>query len=565
MISGTQLQSVGPPQPPGPQLAAVRPSSHDDVTVMRPTGSPSGRLARLWRSRGFVAVRTFAVFIGLWYLLYLWNGNPIQLPSPMRVLAALWDLTQSGEILEHALVSTTRLVISLAVAVILAIPLGFVMGMSRRANAFIDPLIELLRPISGIAWIPLALFIFGVGDTLPVFIMVYVAFFPLLLNTIAGVRNLDGRLYAAARTMGLGKAAMLRRVIMPSALPMVMVGFRLAFASAWTAIVAAELIGAPNGFGFAIEWYRQLLMSPKVFGFVAVIGMVGYVCDLGLRALQRQLTPWAEGRGAAIAIGRAVASTPRSNAILSAVLLPALFVLAWQAWAMTLALETRAPAPTQVVSTFLTLAASGDILSATVQSLGRVVLGFAVALALGIGLGVLMGSNRRVEDNLDPIVESFRPIAPMAILPIAILWFGTGTAAAVSIVAYAAFFPLLLNTIHGVRGVDRQLIEAARTMGVARPRILASVVLPAAMPSVLLGARLAMGVAWTAIIAAELAVGAKSGGGTSGGIGQMMFVFYAYSIDLNGIVVCMIVVGVVALLIDRLFRAAERRLMPWRT
>ena len=102
-------------------------------------------------------------------------------------------------------------------------------------------------------------------------------------------------------------------------------------------------------------------------------------------------------------------------------------------------------------------------------------------------------------------------------------------------------------------------------MGVPRPWILAKVVLPAALPSVLLGARLAMGVAWTAIIAAELAVGAKSGaGGTSGGIGQMMFVFYAYSIDLNGIVVCMIVVGVVALLIDRLFRAAEHRLTPWR-
>jgi ABC-type nitrate/sulfonate/bicarbonate transport system permease component len=102
-------------------------------------------------------------------------------------------------------------------------------------------------------------------------------------------------------------------------------------------------------------------------------------------------------------------------------------------------------------------------------------------------------------------------------------------------------------------------------MGIARPKILTKIILPAALPGVLLGARLAMGVAWTAIIAAELAVGAKSGaGGTSGGIGQMMFVFYAYSIDLNNIVVCMIVVGVVALAIDRLFRFAEFRLMPWR-
>ena len=199
------------------------------------------------------------------------------------------------------------------------------------------------------------------------------------------------------------------------------------------------------------------------------------------------------------------------------------------------------------------------------QSLGRVIAGFAISLVLGIALGVLMGSSRRVRDNLDPIIESFRPIAPMALLPIAILWFGTGTPAALSIVAYAAFFPLLINTIHGVSQVDRKLIQAARTMGVSQPRILASVVLPAALPSVLLGARLAMGVAWTAIIAAELAVGAKSGGGATGGIGQMMFVYYAYSIDLNGIVVCMIVVGVVALLIDRIFRVAERRLMPWRS
>ena len=97
-----------------------------------------------------------------------------------------------------------------------------------------------------------------------------------------------------------------------------------------------------------------------------------------------------------------------------------------------------------------------------------------------------------------------------------------------------------------------------------RGRILRHVLLPAALPSVLLGARLAMGVAWTAIIAAELAVGAKSGAGGSGGIGQMMFIYYAYSVDLNAIVVCMIVVGIVALLIDRLFRLVERRLMPWR-
>ena len=247
-----------------------------------------------------------------------------------------------------------------------------------------------------------------------------------------------------------------------------------------------------------------------------------------------------------------------------ALALPLLLLVAWQLWALTLPPDTRAPYPTKVLATFWQLTASGDLPSALLQSLGRVLAGFTCALMLGVGLGVAMGSSRAWRDNFDPIIESFRPIAPMAILPIAILWLGTGTPTALAIVAYAAFFPLLVNTVHGVSRVDRKLVQAALTMGVPRSRILLSVVLPGSLPSILLGARLAMGVAWTAIIAAELAVGAKSGGGGSGGIGQMMFVFYAYSIDLNAIVVCMIVVGIVALLIDRLFRAAEYRLTPWR-
>jgi ABC-type nitrate/sulfonate/bicarbonate transport system permease component len=256
-----------------------------------------GAAPRFTKTRLFRAIRSFAVFLALWWAVAAWVENPIQLPTPGRVATALFDLAASGELLEHMLISATRLVIALLVSIALAVPLGFFMGLNARANAYLDPLVELLRPISGIAWIPLALFIFGVGDVLPVFIMVYVAFFPLLLNTIAGVRNVDRKLVDAARTMGVGRTAMLRKVIVPAAFPTVMVGFRLAFAGAWAAIIAAELIGSPSGLGFAIEWYRQLLMSPKVFAFIAMIGLIGYLCDVGLRALQRWLTPWAEGTG----------------------------------------------------------------------------------------------------------------------------------------------------------------------------------------------------------------------------------------------------------------------------
>lgn len=250
-----------------------------------------------WLRRSGVVLRSFALFLLTWWLLARWNNNPIQLPDPLAVAAAMLELAHEGELLEHASVSTGRLALSLVIATLIAVPLGFLMGVSRRVEVYVDPLVELLRPISGIAWIPLALFIFGVGNTLPVFIMVYVAIFPLLLNTVAGVRGVDPKLLAAARTMGISRRATLRHVVVPAALPTIMVGLRLAFAGAWAAVVAAELIGAPSGLGFAIEWYRQLLMSPKVFGFIVLIGIVGFLCDALLRTLQRVFTPWTEGTG----------------------------------------------------------------------------------------------------------------------------------------------------------------------------------------------------------------------------------------------------------------------------
>jgi len=243
-------------------------------------------------------------------------------------------------------------------------------------------------------------------------------------------------------------------------------------------------------------------------------------------------------------------------------LLPIALVTLWQAWVM-LAGPSRAPVPTRVALAAWDLVASNELPMAILQSVGRVFGGFAVAAALAVPLGLAMGTSARVERALDPLVESFRPIAAIAILPLAILWLGTGTAAAVAIVAYAAFFPIVINTVAGAQRVPATLLRAAATMGLGRAATLRTVVIPSALPSIGTGLRIGMGVAWTAIVAAELAVGAKAGGGGSGGVGQMMFVYYAYSIELNRIVVCMIAVGLVAFALDRLIRGALAFAMPW--
>jgi ABC-type nitrate/sulfonate/bicarbonate transport system permease component len=237
--------------------------------------------------------RTMAIFIAVWWLVSVWASNAVLLPSPLLAMQAVVDLARDSELFMQAGISLGRMLISLAVASLLAIPLGLVMGLRRTLDDMIDPVIELLRPISGIAWIPLALFIFGIGNTLPIFIMTYAAFFPILLGTVAGVRGVDRRLIDAARTMGVPRRTIVTRVVVPAALPSLLVSVRLGVASSWTAVVAAELIGAPSGVGYAVEWYRELLMTPQVMAFIAMIGVLGYLTDTSLRVLAQRFTPWA--------------------------------------------------------------------------------------------------------------------------------------------------------------------------------------------------------------------------------------------------------------------------------
>ena len=254
-----------------------------------------------------------------------------------------------------------------------------------------------------------------------------------------------------------------------------------------------------------------------------------------------------------------------------AVSLPLLAVVAWQLWAANLPGDSNVPVPSVVFQGAVELVLSGDLALAIWISIRRVLLGFLIALGIGVPLGLVMGMSSWFERNVDPVVQTFRMIAPVALVPLAIVWFGPRGAAAVFIVAYGAVFPIILNTIGGVKEVDRLLVKAARTMGLKGRQLLRRVLLPGALPSVYIGIRIAMGLAWGAIVAAELTVGFKAlptaeGGarfGAGGGIGFMMFYLYDNSVSPDLIVVTVVAVGVVAYLTDRVLRYMGRKVMPW--
>lgn len=238
-------------------------------------------------------------------------------------------------------------------------------------------------------------------------------------------------------------------------------------------------------------------------------------------------------------------------------------VLVWFLWGLNLPEHSNAPVLAKVVASIYHLSISGALPMSLLVSLGRIVMGFLGAFIIAAIVGVAMGYWRVVERSLDPLIQTVRHVAPIAVVPLAILWFGTGSPAAVFVIAYASFFPLILNVIHGVQDTDITLLRAASTMGLSRLKIIRHVIWPSALPAIVNGARIAMGVAWMAVIAAELAVSARSGSASSGGIGQLMFVYYEYSIRTNNLVACMVGVGVMAFVLDSVFRAIQRRWLAW--
>jgi len=259
----------------------------------------SAAAGRVWRPvvtglpGWLVYVRSMGLFIVVWEIAALQIGNPVILPAPHTVATSLLTLLTNGSIYHNALASLQRLVVAYAIAGMLGFPLGLLMGLSRVSFELIDPVVELLRPISSIAWIPIALALLGVGFALPVFILVYVSIFPLILNTIAGVRSTDRTLLRAARTMGVPRSRIVRHVVVPNALPAVLTGVRLSAGLGWMALIASELVGAPSGLGWAIQFYSGLFRSAEMVAMIVVVAVLGFATDLALRALQRWVTPWA--------------------------------------------------------------------------------------------------------------------------------------------------------------------------------------------------------------------------------------------------------------------------------
>lgn len=243
----------------------------------------------------------------------------------------------------------------------------------------------------------------------------------------------------------------------------------------------------------------------------------------------------------------------------------AALALVWELTVRANGTQAVAPYPSGVITAGLRLLTDGTMLAALMGSLQRVLIGFGVGALIGVPLGLALGTLPALDRAVRPITDALRSIAPIAWIPMAILWLGVRGDAALFVVAYAAVFPFVVNAAQAARLVDRSHVNAARALGAGPGLVLWSVILPSTLPLVLTGARIAMAFAWGSIIAAELAIGIKvAGHGRSvAGLGQLMVETLYVQRDVNALVFYMLVIGAVSFAIDVGLRHAQGVLLPW--
>jgi sulfonate transport system permease protein len=249
------------------------------------------------RSRGFpyraVSWLTPVAVLALWELLARLGVLPRQvLPAPSSVLAKAGDLLADGELVTNLLASLQRSATGFAIGASLGLARGLRVGLSRVAEALLDRSIQMVRAVPFLAILPLVIVWFGIGEAGKIFLISLGTAVPLYLTTVLGIRQIDPKLLEMTDVVGLGRTAQIRWVVLPGALPSILGGLRLSLTAAWLALVIAETLGADAGLGFMATNAREFLQTDVIVLVVLIYAVIGILCDLVTRLLERRLLRW---------------------------------------------------------------------------------------------------------------------------------------------------------------------------------------------------------------------------------------------------------------------------------
>jgi sulfonate transport system permease protein len=236
------------------------------------------------------------VLLLAWALLTSVGGVKVyQLASPADVARELQALFANGLLWKNVAASAQRVFLGFAVALVLAVATGSVVGLSRRAEAALDPTLQAMRAVPSLAWVPLLLLWLGIGETAKVALIAIGAFFPIYVNLVAGIRNVDRKLIEVAGVLGVRGVELARHVVLPAALPSLLVGARIGLTQAWLFLVAAELLASTRGLGFMLTEGQQISRTDEILTAILLLALCGKLSESAMRALEGRLLYWTDG------------------------------------------------------------------------------------------------------------------------------------------------------------------------------------------------------------------------------------------------------------------------------
>jgi NitT/TauT family transport system permease protein len=273
---------------------APAPAAAPSYAVAAPAaGYP--RTRRVLRGAGSVATRVAAVAV----LAVVWEVLPrlgvvdaTFLPPLSEVLSAWWQLVLSGELIDHAQASLSRSLAGFGLAIVAAIPLGLLIGWYKPAATLLNPLLEVFRNTAALALLPVFVLVLGLGETSKIAIIFYACSWPILLNTVSGVRTVDPLLIKSARSLGLGPLRLFQKVVLPAAVPTIFTGIRLAGAYSILILIAAEMVGAKAGLGYLINYAQYNFAVPDMYAGIITISAIGLVVNQLLIIAERHFSTW---------------------------------------------------------------------------------------------------------------------------------------------------------------------------------------------------------------------------------------------------------------------------------
>ena len=252
---------------------------------------------RQWR-RFWIGWATLAALLAMWFVVTTATGmiSPARFPSPADFWTSFIQIATrgyaGGQLLTHALHSLQLILLGFLVAVATGVPLGLWMGWNRRAEAAINPVFQIIRPIPPLAWIPLAILWLGLGDAAKVLVIWFAAFVPSVINSFTGIRTIERPIIEAASMLGTPRWRFVTEILIPAAAPMIFTGLRLSLQAAWTTLVAAELVGALVGLGFILNMAQQDIYPGMIVVGMLAGGVLGFATTLLLTAIESRALAW---------------------------------------------------------------------------------------------------------------------------------------------------------------------------------------------------------------------------------------------------------------------------------